>query len=202
MKPGIIERLDALDASLEAKIKRIIQESTAEGTGGDTSGSSLLVGTIIPFSGDMEGGHPINPLTRKLDKAYGLCDGTSYFSPTLGVMLETPDLRDRFVLGSGGRFLAGESGGSLESKHTVQVLPTTLTAAQIPPHTHHIGLRQPASMGGAYHIARTLCTDYVGLSTPTNAAGGGQAHTHGGTVTFTGMDKYTPFLALCYLMKI
>lgn len=200
MKPRIIERLDGHEDSLEATVKRIIQENW--GLAGKQE-NSLLIGTIIPFSGDMEGAHPINPLTRTVDRGYALCDGTSCFSEALGGMVETPDLRDRFIMGGGGQFLAGQRGGDFESAHTVDISPTTLTVNQIPSHQHMIG--HSSILSGTNARVVSLGDTTIRLDTrysQTLYTGGGQPHTHSGRFTLSGDDKIPPYHALCYLMKI
>ena len=199
MKPRIIERLDAYEASLEATVKRLIQEL---GGGAGHKATNLLVGTIVPFSGDMEGPHPIDPVTRQVDTGYALCDGKTYFSASLGGMIETPDLRDRFIMGSGGQFLPGQTGGEEASEHEVEISPTTLTIGQIPSHTHTIG-----HTGLGRSVERFTCVGEssnrsYGHFTTSLATGGGESHSHSGSFTLTKKDKLTPYLALCYLVKI
>lgn|GEM_PF-6606295 len=62
-------------------------------------GELLPKGTIVMFHG------------KTIPKGWALCDGRD----------ETPDLRDRFILGAGGRYSVNETGGSetitLEEKH-------------------------------------------------------------------------------------
>ena len=203
MKPGIIERLDKNEAALEETIKRIVKDSLAA-TG--NTGGGILLGTIVPFSGDMEGPHPINPVTRKADMGYALCDGQTYFSTSLGGMIETPDLRNRFIMGSGDIFLPGEQGGSLEREYEIEVFPTTLTVAQMPAHGHRVkrgvltsGQDKDRAFQGTYqNPSAPPATIVVG----TELAGGGQAHTHKGRLVFAGQDKLVPYFVLCYLMKI
>lgn len=199
MKPGIIKRFEAYKATLEATVKRLIQKFCG---GVGQKGSSLLVGTIIAFSGDMEGPHPIDPVTRQVDTGYALCDGKTYFSSSLGGMIETPDLRDRFIMGSGAKFLPGQTGGEEASEHEVEISPTTLTIEQIPSHTHSMGHTLYGTSPSRYVCLREPSSKSFANFSWTSYTGGGQSHTHSGSFTVAPEDKLTPYLALCYLVKI
>ena len=199
MKPGIIKRFDMYESTLEATVKRLIQEF---GGGAGQKGNSPLVGTIIAFSGDMEGSHPIDPVSRQVDTGYAMCDGKAYFSSSLGGMIETPDLRDRFIMGSGGDYLPGQMGGSGASEHEVPISPTTLTIEQMPSHTHNIGHTTAGRTVERYTCIGELTNRSYTNFTTSLATGGGESHSHRGSFTLTMDDKLTPYLALCYLMKI
>lgn len=69
--------------------------------------ASVPIGGIIMYSGDV----------LSLPAEWALCDGTN----------GTPDLRGMFIVGAGGAYTQGDTGGS----ETV-----TLTTAQMPVHTH------------------------------------------------------------------
>ena len=199
MKPGIIKRFDMYESTLEATVKRLIQEF---GGGAGQKGSSLLVGTIIAFSGDMEGPHPIDPVTRQVDTGYALCDGKAYFSSSLGGMIETPDLRDRFIMGSGGQFLPGQTGGDEASEHELAISPTTLSIEQIPSHAHSVGHTLYGNSPSRHVCLGEISSKSFAYFSSTLQTGGGQSHTHSGSFTLAPDDKLTPYLALCYLVKI
>jgi hypothetical protein len=93
-----------------------------------------------------------------------LCDGGN----------GTPDLRNRFVVGSGGQYATGNTGGA----DTV-----TLTVAQIPPHTHDYAHATGARgmYGGSY---------WGPGGAQTGSTGGGQAH-----------ENRPPYYALAWIMK-
>ncbi|CAF1260646.1 unnamed protein product [Adineta steineri] len=59
---------------------------------------------------------------------WAICDGTQ----------GTPDLRDRFILGSGSnaQYSPTQTGGSSSQTATITVGDTTLTTAQMPSHSH------------------------------------------------------------------
>jgi microcystin-dependent protein len=81
----------------------------SQGLPGD---NGIPIGGIIMWSGATT---PTN---------WALCDGTAYVVG--GNTIQTPDLRDKFIYGSG-TYSVGASGGS-----------TTITLQQIPSHTHTI----------------------------------------------------------------
>lgn len=200
MKPRIIERFEKYEDTLEDTVKRLIQEVVGTTVKG---GAELLVGTIIPFAGDMEGPHPIDATTRKPDKGYALCNGATYFSSSLGGMIETPDLRDCFILGCGERFLAGQKGGSYESSLAVTISPTTLTLDQLPPHTHAIPHATIVEFGRSRDVALYKATsDPITRYTYTTSNGNGKPHTHHASLTADKDDNLPPYVALYYLMKI
>ena len=133
-----------------------------------------------------------------------LCDGSN----------GTPDLRDRFVVGSGSTYATGDTGGS-ES--------VTLTEAQIPSHTHagpshtHTFSGTTSSNGAHSFAARASAGGYDGAA----AGNGGQRYTLGGgnhTHTFSGTtasasgitgaagsgsshENRPPYYSLAYIMK-
>ena len=65
-----------------------------------------------------------------------LCDGTSYVIK--GNTIQTPDLRNKFIFGSGGTYLVDSSGGS-----------SYITVNQMPTHSHIINIMDP---GHNHHI--------------------------------------------------
>lgn len=98
---------------------------------------------------------------------WALCDGTN----------GTPDLRDRFVVGSGSGYSVGDTGG--EAMHT-------LTVAEMPPHTHTKGV----NIGGAGSAGDWSYGSQVSAS-DTGSTGGGQPH-----------ENRPPYYALAYIMKL
>ena len=90
-------------------------------------------GAIIMWSGSI----------NDIPVGWALCDGRN----------GTPDLRDRFIVGAGGSYNVGNTGGS----NTV-----TLTTSQIPSHSHGAGTLKTASAGSHSHGAGTLKTDTTG----------------------------------------
>ena len=111
---------------------------------------------------------------------WALCNGTN----------GTPDLRDRFIVGSGNSYATGTTGGS----NTV-----TLTTAQMPSHSHSITLAA-GKYGHAYGkqdviyekaITEGEYWNYESFKPSTNATGSGSAH-----------ENRPPYYALAFIMKL
>ena len=127
---------------------------------------------------------------------WALCDGTSGM----------PDLRGRFIVGAGGSYAVGATGGA----ETV-----TLTTAQMPAHSH--GITATAEEAGGHSHTLTLGTTsadsgsrsvvaedkYTSRATSTDGA-----HTHMITATAANTgggaahENRPPYYALCYIMKL
>jgi hypothetical protein len=134
------------------------------------------VGAIIPYWG-ADGSWPTN---------YKKCDGTS----------GTPDLRNLTLVGAGGLYAFGATGGAVtklsdsagshshggsvaaggDHSHGGTTGSTTLTGDQIPSHTHTI-THGNTSGGGASNVGGGSSGTDAAYTT-TNATGGGQGHTH------------------------
>lgn len=136
-----------------------------------------------------------------------LCDGTN----------GTPDLRDRFILGAGNTYAVGNTGGS-----------NTISAANLPPHTHSKGSLKTASGGShdhsgninwyKYYLTSSTVTDwlsypYIGDSINKKKDGtyqvkvlpdGNHSHSITGTTGSTGSGtNYMPkYYALAFIMKL
>jgi microcystin-dependent protein len=67
---------------------------------------------------------------------WGICDGTSYLGKSGNVT--TPDLRDRFLVGSQGSYVVGSQGGANSVTLSVAEMPTHNHALTDPGHTHNV----------------------------------------------------------------
>ena len=127
------------------------------------SNSSLFVtGMIIMW----------NSTVASIPTGWVLCDGNN----------NTPDLRNRFVVGAGtgGNYSPGDTGGANS---------VTLTVAQIPAHTHtyertDVGINVNDRPWPASNNDCDMTTQN------TSSTGGGQSH-----------ENRPPYYALCYIMK-
>lgn len=119
--------------------------------------SCTPVGGIIMWSGAI----------ANIPWGWALCNGAN----------DTPDLRDRFVVGAGSSYAVGATGGEAS---------VTLTVDQIPSHTHPISDIQ--GTGGLLGGSGTTYGFYPGT---TSATGGGEAH-----------ENRPPFYALAYIMRL
>lgn len=137
---------------------------------GQTPTPDIPVGAIILWSGT----------TSDIPTNWHLCDGTN----------GTPDLRGQFVIGAGGSYSVGNTGG--EETHT-------LTLSEMPKHSHvlaNYGNGRPiyASNVSGNGSFWGIYVDYYGGSGPsveTDSVGSSQPH-----------NNLPPYYALCYIMKI
>lgn len=139
------------------KVKLTIEEKLAA----MPSDSGIPAGTIVIWSGE----------TGAIPGGWALCNGEN----------GTPDLRGRFVLGGGGTYDPGATGGSEEVK---------LTSDQIPSHYHKLFVSENGLSGSGMDVF-SYGKNGVYTSTYTGAVGGSKAH-----------SNMPPYYALCYIMKL
>ena len=147
-----------------------------------SASSIVLCGTVFPFHGPVNGnGFPVNRMTNKEDRSYALCDGRTYVAPD-GASITTPDLRDRFIVGTGAAYSLGDMGGASE---------VTLTTNEMPSHGH------PTVMNGYGGTIRPSYDLQYNSQVSGKAwdfiyrAGGSQGH-----------ENRPPYYALAYIMKL
>ena len=146
--------------------------------------SSVTVGNsvrssrgVIPLGGIITWSGSVN----KIPHGWALCDGKVYNAR------QTPDLRDRFIVGVGGDYSVGDAGG--EAQHT-------LTVSEIPSHSHGISA---ITVGFALRYNDTAEAiapndsdkNNGGKALSQNVSGGSQAH-----------ENRPPYYALCYIMRV
>jgi len=118
----------------------------------------------------------------------------------------TPDLRGKFVVGSGSHYTKADTGGAnvATTTATITVAGHALTTAELPKHTHSITDFYNYE-DGIYWIYGGAATNYGYNSTATRttgSAGSGDEHTHTGSFAGTASQaKIPPFYAVCYIMK-
>ena len=148
----------------------------------DSSGnaSAFVTGMIILWYGN----------TGNIPGGWVLCDGQN----------STPDLRDRFVIGAGNNFTAGNTGGNNS---------LTLTEANLPSHRHFVvsnalgGQNRTNSNVSANNQVRkgtgagNLYESYNLASTSADAVSGRSSAVGSGTA----FDNKPLYHALCYIMK-
>ena len=145
-----------------------------------TGVESFVTGMIILWYGN----------TGNVPTGFVLCDGNN----------STPDLRDRFVIGAGNSFNAGDTGGNNS---------LTLTEANLPSHRHFVvsndlgGQNRTNSNVSANNQVRkgtgasNLFEGYNLASTGSDAASGRSSAVGSGTP----IDNKPAYHALCYIMK-
>ena len=148
----------------------------------DSSGnaSAFVTGMIILWYGD----------TTNIPGGFVLCDGQN----------STPDLRDRFIIGAGNNFSAGNTGGSNS---------ITLSEANLPSHRHFVVSnslggqnRTGSNVSANNQVAKgtgagNLYESYNLASTGSNASAGRSSSVGSGTA----IDNKPLYHALCYIMK-
>ena len=121
---------------------------------------SFVTGMIILWYGN----------TGNIPTGFVLCDGNN----------NTPDLRDRFVVGAGSAYSPGDTGGANS---------VTLTVNQIPAHTHTY-IDQYVAINNGYRPWPASNNDCGARNVDSGSTGGGQSH-----------ENRPPYYALCYIMK-
>lgn len=125
----------------------------------------------------------------------------------------TPDLRNRVPIGAGDTYAVNDSGGAASvasgsngaHTHTVTSGPHTLTEAEMPAHTHSVGMHVFVDEADNGTPIRYMVETG---STATGSTGGGQAHTHpDGTADSQGAHTHTvatlpPYRALHFIMRL
>ena len=122
-----------------------------------------------------------------------LCDGTD----------GTPDLRGRMVMGAGGTYAAGSTGGADTHTHTIagSISATTLSTAQMPSHGHTVyGSSFVAS--ATNRIAMSSYNAQEG-SASTSSSGSSGSHTHTlAEASAASASNLPPYYALAYIIKL
>lgn len=161
--------------------------------------SSIPSGIITMWSGSEDA----------IPTGWVLCDGEN----------NTPDLRNRFIVGAGSTYAVGATGGSASGvtgaasgdtgAASGNTGDTTLTTSQIPAHAHT--QRFSTNVGDKTQSAEASKRgDHLrDTATTTTNTGGGNSHTHtlnSHTHTLNAhthtVDALPPYYALCYIMKI
>lgn len=177
---------------------------------------------------------------------YALCDGSAAPRSDGAGTIQTPDMRGRVPVGvdatnalgatfggnskavtsAGGgahNHVGATEAGSGAHTHAVTIAETVLTVAQIPSHSHNLGLSSLNQIGHDSSIEgdRTVTTSGFGGGY-IEPAGGGTGHTHAGTLDGAGsahshnltidavpahshsvtVDVVQASLALHYIMKV
>ena len=175
------------------------------GNGSGLSGiEAFVTGMIILWYGN----------TGNIPTGFVLCDGNN----------NTPDLRDRFVVGAGSAYSPNNTGGSSS---------TTLSTSQLPSHNHSVsvsgttGNPSPALTGDVrrisegYRVSGTASGVFTKVNDPNNPITGAASNSPVAGFTFDGTHTHTfsasgtsgnqgsggsienrpPYYALCYIMK-
>lgn len=194
------DKLDGLTASTEElnKLDGLTATTTELNyTDGVTSNiqtqlnniSSVPTGAIILWSGS----------TASIPSGWVLCNGSN----------STPDLRDRFVVGAGSSYAVNATGGASS---------VTLSASEIPSHSHSASSSTTINDSGHSHSISGLLPTETGAGGTTSTASQGTSVTASTNSATTGITASTstsigntggggshenrpPYYALAYIMK-
>lgn len=150
------------------------------------SGNDLLpAGVIVMWSGTVA------------PAGWALCNGSG----------GTPDLRNRFVVGSGSTYASGSTGGATTHTHTVDPVNTSTTTAGS--HSHTVN---PASFdaniyatGGTASLNPTAGYSRVSVNVPQTTSSDHNGHSHTvniGVTPTTDGSSLPPYYALAYIIKL
>lgn len=147
--------------------------------------------SIVPAGGIMLWSGAANTIPN----GWVLCDGSN----------NTPDLRDRFVVGAGGAYPVGDTGGADS---------ITLSLSQIPSHSHDVSGLTTNTAGEHSHSYTKTKDSFAGSAgvgstdpeTGTTGKAGSHSHIITGTLGSTGggqsHENRPPYYALCYIMYL
>lgn len=152
---------------------------------------------------------------------FALCDGGTY-SLVAGGTWTTPDLRSKFIVGSGGLYTKDQTGGYLSVAPTITVAPFTIGQANLPnynltvtdPGHSHTGVfggtgSSGGSAGGPFTFSTTgssnISTSYFYLQSSTTGIGvnsGGSNTPITPTATASAVPIQPPFYSLVMICKL
>lgn len=153
-------------------------------------------GAVCPFYkvtfGGSDGRRPIFWGATTPDEGWVLADGGSD-----GAGGNVPNLRDRMIMGAGGSYAAGATGGAATHSHNVSGSAggATLSVAQLASHSY----RTNSSTGSVQNDGTAL--EYP-ENQNTGATGGSQAHSHSLSASAAAANGLPPFYALAICVKI
>ena len=123
-------------------------------------------------------------------EAWATDDNDGHWAVCGGAMVagvQTPDLRNRFIVGAGGNYGIGSTGGEDM---------VTLNASQIPPHQHQISLARTdydSSFNSHANVYTSRTDKNYGDGTFSTKADGGSGQAH---------ENRPPYYALYYIMRV
>lgn len=146
----------------------------------DLAAASAPSGTIILFHG------------VSIPSGWVECEGTG-----------TPHITDKWVIGAGGTYAPGATGGSTTciSTDTINVASYALQIADMPSHRHVFEDRHNNDRTGSDVYGGCRFSPQTSSSGNTASYGSDTAHTHTGSVTTTATENLPPTMAVYYIMK-
>jgi len=125
-------------------------------TAGSAPADAIPPGVIVMWSGS----------TSNVPSGWVLCDGTTY--STDGSPVSVPDLRGMFIVGSGGDYTTGDTGGE-ES--------VTLSVNELPSHSHTVDSHQH-NIGSHTHNIGNHSHNVSGSGSSSTVGAGSHTHTY------------------------
>ncbi|MCK9570407.1 phage tail protein [Candidatus Pacearchaeota archaeon] len=157
---------------------------------------SDLLATVMPLGAIMIW----SGTDANVPSGWHICDGGTYGGKV------SPDLRDRFVIGAGGDYAVGATGGpatwngNCSISGTVTIGDHALTTDEIPSHNHEY-----TEYYNVYNVGTYLGTMYGNPVYRNTAVGnqdtGGGAHGHPGSTISGTFDPRPLYHSLYYIMK-
>jgi len=160
----------------------------------DTMHASDLIGASIPIGGI------IILYGNDIPSGYGVCDGSLYNN------VQSPDLRDRFVIGAGNLYSLGVNGGNanITPTATITIGNHILDITEIPSHRHtYADMWNPAGCnhyGSGWGYA-TLSAPHAKSALDQSSGDGAHNHTSGSTITFDEIITLPEYMALQYIIR-
>jgi hypothetical protein len=87
----------------------------------------LPAGSVVMYSGSVSGNYPI--INGAQNTNWHICNGNN----------STPDLRNKFIVGSGSSYSLNDTGGQSSSTHTHSFNPSNKLTTNSPSHSHSFG---------------------------------------------------------------
>jgi microcystin-dependent protein len=167
----------------EAEVNKVYAESIEVKGGMLVSGNLEVSGAISGFGTVPVGGIIMwSGSENEIPDGWALCNGQTVEGQT------TPDLRARFVVGAGGAYAVGDTGGA----ETV-----TLTVKQIPAHSHSISAKTVGYSGSFNSLPEAVTFESSSINNGwmpvghSHVAGLDQAH-----------ENRPPYYALSFIMRV
>ncbi len=196
--PAKASEVNANFDALFDKINKLDQALTnANATINTLLSSAIPVGVIVMWSGQV----------TNVPTGWALCNGSG----------GTPDLRGKFIVGAGGTYSLGQTGGAERNdiSHTHAINPDAPPTSVAGNHAHHVEGQTNACIGdcvdGADSGSKSVGSDTHQHSFSIGTSGAGDHshtvnnHAHGGITqssNTTTIDNRPPYYALAYIMKL
>ena len=162
---------DSLAASINAQ-PLAFNSDTVDGLhAADIAAGGVIAGAIIMWSGNLGGSDGHRPMVSGVaNEDWHLCNGDLIGS------VQTPDLRDKFIVGAGSSYVKGATGGQLTASHN-----------------HAVSITSGSDTG-------TLKNVGYGDGTAVNQTG--HVHPITGNTALSAPDNRPPYYGLYYIMKV